>query len=260
VRLRFLLLTIVAFSVVARADEWRKDYSLTGTPELRVESGDGAIEVKSWDRPSISAHIVTEGYQIGPGHVRIDEHQDGNNVQISVHTPRMVFFGFGHRRIRIELTVPRHSNVDLHSSDGHIAMDQVQGTLRLDSGDGRIEGRNLDGSLRARTSDGAIQVQGRFDNLELHTGDGHVEAEIAPRSHMNSTWSVSTSDGSVELRLPSDFAADLDARTGDGHITLDFPVTVSGSYGQNKIRGKINGGGPVMEIRTGDGNITLEKI
>jgi DUF4097 and DUF4098 domain-containing protein YvlB len=260
VRIHLLMLALVTFAVAARADEWKKEYPLTGTPELRVESGDGGIEVKSWDQRSISARVVTEGYQIGPGHVRIDEHQDGNNVQISVHAPHTVFFGFGHHTIRIELLVPRQSNLDLHSSDGHIALEQVQGTLRLDSSDGRIEGRNLDGSLRARTSDGAIRIQGRFDNLELHTGDGHVDAEIAPHSRLAASWSVSTSDGSVNLRLPADLAADLDARTGDGHIRLDFPVTVSGSFGQNKLRGKINGGGPLMEIRTGDGNITLEKI
>ena len=259
-RIRLLMLVLVSVAVAARADEWKKDYSLTGTPEVQVESGDGGIEVKSWERQSISARVITEGYQIGPGHVRIDEHQDGNNVQISVHAPHMMFFGFGHHSIRIELMVPRQSNLNLHSSDGHIALEQVRGTLRLDSGDGRIEGRNLDGSLRARTSDGAIRVQGRFDNLELHTGDGHIEAEIAARSRLSSSWSVSTSDGSVQLRLPADLSADLDARTGDGHIRLDLPVTVSGSFGQNKVRGKINGGGAVLEVRTGDGNITLERI
>jgi len=259
VRFRILLLLLVISAIAAHADQWNKDYSVAGTPELRVDSGDGSIVVKSWDRSAISARVTTEGYKIGPGHVRIDEHQEGNNVQISVHEPHMVMFSFSRHTIRIELMVPRQTNLDLHSGDGHIELEQVRGTMRLDTGDGHIEARSLDGSLRARTSDGAIRVQGRFDNLELHTGDGHVEAQVAAGSRMNSGWSVSTSDGSVNLHLPGEFAADLDARTGDGHITLDFPVTVSGSFGQNKIRGKMNGGGQVLEIRTSDGNITLER-
>ncbi len=258
-RYPILLLLLLAAPALVRADQWNKDYSLTGTPELRVDSGDGSIAVKSWDRSAISARVTTEGYKIAPGHVRIDEHQEGNNVQISVHEPHMVMFSFSRHTIRIELMVPRSANLDLHSGDGHIEIEQVRGTMRLDTGDGRIEARSLDGNLRARTSDGSIRVQGRFDNLELHTGDGHVEAEIAAGSRMNSAWSVSTSDGSVDLRLPGEFAADLDARTGDGHITLDLPVTVSGSFGRNKVRGKINGGGPVLEIRTSDGNIRLER-
>jgi hypothetical protein len=259
VRLPILLLLLVFTSAAAHADQWNKEYAFAGTPELRVDSGDGSIVVKSWDRSAISARVTTEGYKIGPGHVRVDEHQEGNNVQISVHEPHMIMFGFSRHSIRIEVMVPRQSNLDLHSGDGHIELEQVRGTLRLDTSDGRIEGRNLDGSLRARTSDGSIRVQGRFDYLELHTGDGHVEAQIAAGSRMNSGWSVSTSDGSVQLRLPGEFAADLDARTGDGHIQLDFPVTVSGTFGQNKVRGKMNGGGPVLEIRTSDGNITLER-
>jgi hypothetical protein len=72
---------------------------------------------------------------------------------------------------------------------------------------------------------------------------------------------VRTGDGSVTLRLPDGFAADLDVHTGDGHITMDFPVTIESgaSLKQNAIRGKINGGGQLLEIKTGDGNVTLRR-
>ena len=68
-----------------------------------------------------------------------------------------------------------------------------------------------------------------------------------------------TSDGGVEVRLPQDFAAELYAHTGDGHIHLDMPVTVNGSVERSRIRGKLNGGGPLLEITTGDGSIRIGK-
>jgi hypothetical protein len=70
-----------------------------------------------------------------------------------------------------------------------------------------------------------------------------------------------TRDGSVSLRLPQDIAADLDAHTGDGRIDSDFPVTVSGSSltDSKSVRGRLNGGGPLLEIRTGDGSIHISR-
>ncbi|HUJ20287.1 MAG TPA: hypothetical protein VLX58_02140, partial [Bryobacteraceae bacterium] len=61
------------------------------------------------------------------------------------------------------------------------------------------------------------------------------------------------------VRLPQNFAADLDAHTGDGKITVDFPLTTSGSISTSELRGKINGGGQTLAIHTGDGPIRVER-
>jgi DUF4097 and DUF4098 domain-containing protein YvlB len=191
--------------------------------------------------------------------VHIVDHQQGNRIELEVRTPHVVFFGVSRRSLRVEVTVPKTSNLDLHSGDGPITLPAVSGNLRLSSGDGAIEGSGLDGSLNATTSDGHITVQGRFDQLSLRTGDGKIEAEVASGSRMQDAWSVRTADGNVRLRLPQNFAADLDLRTGDGRITLDLPVAVSGHFKPSAIRGKLNGGGQLLEIRTSDGSISLER-
>ena len=41
---------------------------------------------------------------------------------------------------------------------------------------------------------------------------------------------------------------------------LDLPVTVNGSIERSSIRGKLNGGGPLLEITTGDGSIRVSKF
>jgi hypothetical protein len=104
-----------------------------------------------------------------------------------------------------------------------------------------------------------MTIDGVFTDVELRTGDGHVEFTARPGSKMNSQWLIRTSDGRVEARLPQDLSAELYAHTGDGHITLDFPVTVSGSIERSRIRGTLNGGGPLLEISTGDGGIRISK-
>ena len=58
---------------------------------------------------------------------------------------------------------------------------------------------------------------------------------------------------------PQDLAAELYAHTGDGHVTFDYPVTVSGSIDRSRIHGTLNGGGPQLEISSGDGSIRIAK-
>lgn len=258
-RLKALAFVIVMLAVAARADEWKKDFTVNGAPEVRVDSSDGNIEVTTGPQNAVSARVITEGWRIGVGHVHIVDRQEGNRITLEIHTPHITFFGVSRHSLRVELTVPRNSNLDLHSGDGRISLAQVAGNLRLNSGDGAIEASGLDGHLTATTGDGHITVQGRFDQLDLHSGDGKIDAEIAPGSKMQSSWTVRSADGSVRLRLPQDFASDLDLRTGDGHITLDFPVTVSGRMSPSNIHGKLNGGGELLEVRTADGNIHLER-
>ena len=63
-----------------------------------------------------------------------------------------------------------------------------------------------------------MTIDGVFTGIDLRTGDGHIDLTIRPGSKMNDGWLVHTSDGSVEARLPQDFAAEIYAHTGDGHI------------------------------------------
>jgi DUF4097 and DUF4098 domain-containing protein YvlB len=168
---------------------------------------------------------------------------------------------FGQRSaIQVELRVPRELQSDIRTGDGSIIVENLKGETRLSTGDGRIEATSVDGALDAQTGDGRITIRGRFDLLKVHTGDGSIEAEINNGSRMTSEWSIRTGDGHVTLRLPATLSADLDVHTGDGHIQSDLPVAVSGSRTEHELRGKLNTGGPPLIVRTNDGSIRLEKM
>jgi DUF4097 and DUF4098 domain-containing protein YvlB len=171
-----------------------------------------------------------------------------------------------------------HGNVSLSSGDGRIEVSRTGGAVRVSTGDGSIHARDLEGevelwsgdggidatgiqaALRAKTNDGRLNVDGRFNRLELRSGDGSVTATVREGSRMEGDWSLSSNDGSITLRLPETFPAELDARTGDGEVSLDIPVQVSGSLSRSRIQGTIQQGGQRLELRTGDGAIHLEKL
>jgi len=258
-----LLVLISVLGLSAFAEEWNKTYQVGDKPSLRVDTNDASVEVTRGVSRTISARIVAEGYSINSAGVRVTEHQDGDKVDLQVHVPTSSHWGIhisSHQGVHVEVQVPAETALDLHSGDGHIKVDGIASQARIDTGDGHIEVRNFNGALNAHTSDGHMTIDGVLTDVNLRTGDGHIDLTVRPGSKMNSGWFIHTSDGRVEARLPENFAAELYAHTGDGHIQLDMPVTVNGSIERSRIRGKMNGGGPLLEITTGDGSIRIMKF
>lgn len=259
-----MLLTIcmvfLSLSPFASTDEWSKNYEVQGTPKVHVETGDAHIHVTTGEGKNVAARITTEGWKIGGDGINIIDHQTGDQVDIEVRFPRQMFqVGWNHRRVDIEIKVPRDANLDLHTGDGNIDMRNVRGDLSLHTDDGRIDVTAIDGALRAETGDGRIRVNGRFDVLDVKTGDGGIEALALDGSKLDANWRLSTGDGDLTLRVPATIAADVELHTSDGHIDLAMPVTVMGRTGTREIHGRINGGGKLLSLRTGDGSIRLEK-
>jgi hypothetical protein len=255
-----LLFCLTAFSLAAHADEWNKSYQGGTSPTLHVDTNDASIEVSRGVSNTINAHIVADGVSIGNTGVRVTEHQEGDKVELQVRVPNQWGFHLNmHRGVRVEIQVPPQSTLDLHSGDGHISVNGVAGQARLDTGDGHIDVQDFNGSIHGHTGDGHMSVDGVFTDLDLRTGDGHIDLTVRPGSKMANGWLIHTSDGRVEAKLPQDLAAEIYANTGDGKIQLDLPVTVNGSIESTRIRGKLNGGGPLLEITTGDGGIHIFK-
>ncbi|MGH9745441.1 MAG: DUF4097 family beta strand repeat-containing protein [Candidatus Acidiferrales bacterium] len=273
-------ISLAAAAPSAHADEWSKTYKVSGHPTLRVETDDGDVSITPGDANQIDARVTTDGIKIGPSDVRIEEHQEGDNVTVSVKLPHFnfSFFGGHHRAVHVDLRVPKDLTLDVHTGDGNVTAQPLSGRIRIDtgdghitvnglkgevsmrSGDGNIQASGLDGSLEVDTGDGHVTVDGRFDSLNLKTGDGNIEARANSGSKVASSWHLHSGDGHINMWLPGDFSADLDAHTGDGKITLDLPIRVSGSLSHSSIHGTLNNGGGTVSVSSGDGSIHLQRL
>jgi hypothetical protein len=241
-----LVTALVATS--AAAEQWSKSYSVGTRAALTLQTDDASVHVSGWSEPQVRIDVEAEGWKIGPGGLRLTESQTGDHVTFGLREPMFEFhFGLTRRWGRVEVHVPTRTTLDVRTGDGNVTCEQVQGTARLDTGDGdltvgsltgelnlhtgdgRIDAHDLDGMLLASTGDGRVRIHGRFDALDVTSSDGGVTLEVAPGSHVRPGWRVRTGDGPVVIRLPSDLDATLDAHTGDGGLTVDLPVKVSGA-------------------------------
>jgi len=274
-------LAVAGFSHGAQntsAEEWNKSYTVAGRAHVRVDTNDGAVRISTGDTKQVELRVIYEGYKLDKN-LTIVSRQEGDQVEVSARAHGGIGFSWGinHRTLRVEVHMPREADLnvetgdgsveaqaitgslDIHTGDGHIRVDGAHGDIRLRTGDGSIEGRDLDGKVDADTGDGHVTLEGRFDALNIKTGDGSVTARVGAGSKLATGWKIHTGDGSVDVSLPGDLQANIDASTNDGRISLGIPVTVEGTFSNSRISGKMNGGGQQLLIHTGDGSIHLSK-
>jgi DUF4097 and DUF4098 domain-containing protein YvlB len=259
-----------------------KRFTVSGTPELRLTTFDGAIEIQAWDKPDVVIEVEKRGAtKDAVDGLEIKTSQEGNRIELEVKRPRAEHFsGFGFHQsasARLIVSVPSQVNVIARSGDGSIRAERLNGRLELRTGDGSIRAIDVGGELilgtgdgsitvdgaRGRvdlnTGDGGVNVAGRLTGVQLHTGDGSIVYRAEPGSEMSEDWNITTGDGGVTLYLPSGFGAELDAHTGDGGIRNDLDVVSASSGERNRrtLRGRLGQGGKQIRIRTGDGPIRL---
>lgn len=265
----------VAAPVARAQQEWTKSYTVSNRASVRVDTNDASVRVITGDTKQVDLRVRYSGYTLDKN-LHIESRQDGDRIQLTTRSgSNWHFFGTSHTGLSVEVHMPKdadlqvetgdgsvnvsalNGNVDIHTGDGSITVDSLKGQVRLRTGDGHIEARQLDGQLEATSGDGHLSVDGRFDQLMLRTGDGSISARAEANSKVAGTWNIHTGDGSVDLTLPADFQANIDASTSDGRISLGIPVTVEGTFSNSQIRGKMNGGGQPVAIHTGSGSIRL---
>jgi hypothetical protein len=261
----------------------RKQYTVSGKPEVTLNTFDGAIEVRAWDRPEVSIDIEKRATdQEALNAIQITSEQSGNKISFDAKYPKrasdMVHIGFSMSpSVRLVVSVPRETDLSVTSGDGGLVIERVTGRVELHTGDGVIKGTDLAGELKAHTGDGAmtfegingrvdietgdggVKLSGKLQGLRLKTGDGSVWIRADVGSAMADDWEVRTGDGSVALELPPVFDADLDADASDGLVHLQN-LDVAAGRGAHAFRGKIGSGGHTLRLRTNDGTITVGRI
>ena len=257
-----------------------KRFTVNGSPTVQLITFDGTIQVQSWDKSEVLVEIEKRGQtREAVEAVEVKSSQTGNTIEVEIPKPRTTF-GFGVRvspSARLNVWLPRLSDVkarsgdgsilvehvkgrvDLHTGDGTIRVNDVTGEMTLNTGDGSVGAEGVIGNLTADTGDGAVSVSGAVSVLRLHSGDGSIIYRAEQGTSMADDWEITTGDGGVSVYLPKDFSADLDAHTGDGGIRNDLDVAAGdgGEISRHTVRGRLGDGGRRLRIRTGDGAIRL---
>jgi len=150
-------------------------------------------------------------------------------------------------------------DVDVKTSGGGIHLGEIEGNTTAQTSGGSIHAKKLTGKSVVKTSGGGIEVADIKGSLEAGTSGGSVAATMAEQP--SGDCRLYTSGGGIKVNLAEKVAVDVDARTSGGRVVTELPVTTTaqGETKNNRLQGKINGGGPLLSLETSGGSIYLRK-
>ncbi len=255
---------LLAVSCIIAGEEYREDFSKT----LPLKAGDrfsldnvnGSVAVATWkeNRVEIKAVKIARRYEKDLKEVEIRVEEGPGSVSVKAVWPKFP------RRVNVnvefEVMVPEGVALDeVETTNGGV---EISGRyLRIDTGttNGSVKIENASGELTAGTTNGSVTVS-RFDGrIKADTTNGNIRLEGVT---FKDGISADTTNGSITLAVDNveSLNADLLARTTNGHITVDFPVTLTNlTKSKRRIEAKIGQGGPLIELETTNGSITLKK-
>jgi len=289
------------FEDFGRSDRYRQDfhytYPLKSGGRLSVETFNGSVEVSGWDQETVDISGSKSGNTQEAADalkVAIDNSPDSVSIRVTRPSDRR-----GNMGARFVIKIPRAAYVDriftsngairtqdgsgparLHTSNAEIRVQALRGSLDAQTSNSSIELIDIAGDVKAHTSNGHIRAEGLHGSLEADTSNASINARLAPLP-AGRPVRLETSNSSVELSLPANFANDIRVSTSNGGITLhmpyqvnahvmarttnssissDFEITMRGEFSKNHMEGVIGTGGPLIDLTTSNGSIRLLKM
>lgn len=259
---------------------WVRVFSRSGTITVSEATGStlefrGEKDVRRGDREDI-AFIVHRGSNgiticaIFSEDDRCDE--DG------LRSGRSRWRNDGRNRARVNITVSVPRGARLHtttgngdvsvnaataaarvaSGNGKVRVAGVRGEVTASSGNGEVTVERVEGPVRATTGNGDVYVTATNGPVNASSGNGDIRATM-DRLSGNDDLVFTSGNGRIEVTVPADFSAEVEAHSGNGRIVTDFPVTVRGRLSPSRLQGTIGRGGRRLRMTTGNGSMEIRK-
>ena len=270
---------------------------VTGPVDLDVVTGSGNIKVSQGGAGTVRVvgHIkVHDGWDSKDAESKAHALETNPPIEQNGNTVRIGHIDNSELRhnvsISYEVEVPADTRLRAQTGSGNETITGISGPLNLNTGSGNIavmggaevrantgsgdlQLESINGEVRANTGSGNIRIEkSSLTDVKLSTGSGDVSAsgvrgalhvetgsgDIRVEGTQTADWKLEAGSGAISVRLPSDAAFDFYAHTGSGRIDTEHPITMTGSLGRHELRGKVRGGGPLLQARTGSGNISIQ--
>lgn len=168
-------------------------------------------------------------------------------------------------------------SLHLDTGSGNVTVDGADGEVSIDTGSGNVEARSIRGpelsvdtgsgdvlvadvqaeEIEVDTGSGSVTLRGlRVGRIGVDTGSGEVFVETVAGS---ASIHVDTGSGDVTVRVPDDYAGDVQLETSSGRMATELPITLL-RRSEDEIVGRIGEGGSArIEVDTGSGDIRIAR-
>lgn len=145
-------------------------------------------------------------------------------------------------------------NVKGRTSGGGLVLKKLDGTIKATTSGGGIRAEEISGDFVTSTSGGSIKLEDITASVKASTSGGGIDADI---KSLGKYLSLSTSAGSIHVRMPMDKGMDLDL---DGQrVKVPTLSKFSGTVEKDRVKGSLNGGGIAVKMDANSGGVYINE-
>lgn len=260
-----------------------KSFSVSGTPQLDVSLHDADVELIAAKESGVHVEVTvytqegdSEWGREAFGRMNFQVAQSGKTIKVESDQPRISRSEYrdkGGVWAKVTIRHPERIDGEVLTGDGDVSLTSADGRLSVRTSDGdisldEVHGPEIlihtsDGDVHAgtiaskaatiETGDGDVSIDDLRGSLEARTGDGDMEVGLMEPGEVQLT----SGDGDILLVAPASLRADIDLR-GEDVSVRGFQIT--GTLTGRNVRGEVNGGGKLVQVRTGDGDVELRSL
>jgi hypothetical protein len=274
-----------------------KSFPATGLKNVRVETSGGGIAVKGQNGGEARVEMYVRsnrGREMSDADIKEKLEKD-YEITLDKSSDALVIRAKRLRKgdwddalsISFDVYTPANVSTDLETSGGGISLADLNGTQKAETSGGGIDLRNIKGNAEVETSGGGINVEnfdGKLDavtsggginatgnlgdsrlvtsggGIKLNSVSGNVEAETSGGSidanirKLGNRLTLSTSGGSIDVKMPMDQGMDLDLHGDKVQVAMN---NFKGVVEDDRVQGKLNGGGIPVKISTSGGRVRI---
>jgi DUF4097 and DUF4098 domain-containing protein YvlB len=220
-----------------------KEQTLPATSGTIAVDGrmNGGVSVKGWDRNEILMRARLQA----SGPTQAEAKEIAGQIKIETASSNIFASGPANRTdhwwsVSYEVFVPRHSNLSLKTNNGGISIVDVNGQLQFSALNGGVNLKRVGGNVKGGTTNGGLNVV-----LSGERWDGEA-------------LDVETTNGGVSMFIPENYSAHLETGTVNGHLNIDFPVTVQGNM-TKELAVNLGSGGATIRAMTTNGGVRIRR-
>lgn len=272
-------------------ESWR----VAADAHVEVSNIRGHVNVQGWDRSEVSL----KGSLGEDSRLEISG-DDGNlTLQVRSHESGWFGHSGPTHDSTLTLQVPRDCSLELHviSADAEVSgvtgkslkVEGISGDLTLHSGAGdadvtsvsgdvaltaageamtRVHVQTVSGDINATNLRGRVKLETVSGNIvartaqvgDLETGSVSGDATVTTTLAAHARLHLESMSGDINLKLPPDLSAHIDASTFSGDIRTDYGSPQRPEHGPGShLDAQVGNGDAQLDLQTFSGNITLRK-
>ncbi len=240
------LCALLTFALAAHAsdrgsltEEFHQTYAITADGRVELDNINGDVHISTWDRNEVKVDAIKSAdTKEKLDEAKIDISNGKDYISIRTKYPEHRWGNNNPAWVDYTLTLPRTVALDeIKLINGSLDVTGMSGEVRASCINGRLEARNLSGRTNLSTINGRLDA--RFNQLPKDID-------------LNSV------NGGLELTIPSDSNAQVEASTVSGGINNDFGLHVNRHQmvGQS-LRGELGNGGSRIKLSNVNGRIEI---